>query len=365
MGKRLAPKEGGSRFWLVVILCALAALILIGVGLSYFWNFLEAYEVSRPRNTVNSYMEDLSAQHILDLAGEELVRQVDGRVMDRETCRAEALTALEGEYTCAKNLSRSTEEKQVYALRAGSRVIGSFWMEQVGEPQWDFIPWAVTGEEFDLSFLLSEPVSVIAPEEYTVYVNGSPLPRACVVEEYPYPQLADIADSYDLPVMVRYETGPLLGPTTVTLTDSLGRNVDPAADTGTFLENCADEERAELEETVRTFVTTYVNYSTRNESDLDVGLAALQRLMIPGGALAKRMKNAQEGFEWIPAHQTAEVADLRIDLITRLSEGLYFCDVTFTVNLHNNYNNPQTVTTAKMVFRQTDNGLLAESMIIL
>lgn len=357
--KRVSP------FWIGAAVYGVAALALIGIGLSYFWSFLSAYEASRPRNTVNGYMETLNAQHVLDLAGQELLSRVDGRLRDEEACRAQVLAALQGEFTCAKNISQSTEDVPVYALRLGSRVVGSFRMEQVGEPSWGFTPWEVTGEEFDLSFLLKEGVSVTAPEDYTVLVNGVPLTRDCVAEEIPYPELAEFSDSYTLPTMVRYEVGPLLGEAQVVMTDRDGVPVATETDTKAFLSNCSDGEKERLERTIRTFVAAYVNYTTRNEEDLTASLQALKRLMIPQGALAKRMQGAISSLSWITMDQTAAVTALEIDLISRLADDLYFCDVTYTVDIKNSIRQYQTVSRAKILFRQTDSGLLAETMIII
>ena len=363
--KRLARKEKKSHFWIGAFLYAVVALVLIGMGLNYLWDFLSAYEVSRPGHTVDSYMETLTPQHILDLAGGDLVSQVDDRLRDEAGCRAQILASLSGEFTCARNISRSSDRTRVYVLRLGSQVIGSFRMEQVGQSRWNFTPWEVTGEEFDLSYLLGETVNVVAPDGYTVLVNGLPLPRECVVEEIPYPQLSEIAGSYELPTMLRYEAGPLLAGTTVTMTDQAGRPVDTDFDPQAALDNCVEGERAQLEETIRTFLTAYVDYTSRNIEDLTVALNALKGLMIPDGELAHRMTGAQNGLSWIPRGQTATITNLEMDLISRLEDGLYFCDVTFAVDTTKGFQTTKTVTRAQVVFRRTGAGLLAETMIII
>ena len=366
MGKRVS--ESSNRFWTGVGIYVAVALVLIGIGLALFWNFLGAYEASRPRNTVADYLETLTPQHILDLAGEDLLAKVDERLRDEDGCKAQVLAALEGNYTYARNTSRSTEDTQVYALRLGRQIIGSFEMKQTGRSSWNFTPWEVTGEEFDLSYLLTEPVKVTVPEAYTVYVDGVPLPRECVVEEMTYDafaELVDNGDNYDFPVMLRYETGPLLGEAAVTVTDGAGQPADLEFDPMAVLDNCTDEEKTAMDKTIRTFVKAYVNYTTRNTSDLNVGLREVKKLIVPGGKLALRMDRVQSTLGDIPPHQTAEVKSVDVNLLTRLDEGLYYCDITFTVQAYNWYHTPLTVSHAKMVFRQTDAGMLAEAMIIL
>ena len=346
----------------VAAYAALAGAVLV-VGLLLFWSFLTAYEASRPRTAVDGYMETLSAQHILDMGWEDLLSQVDGRLQDAETCKALLLAELEGELTYARKTANSTEDTQFYALKLGDRVIGSLAMERTGKPAWGFTPWRVTGEAFDLSALLGEPVRVAVPEGYTVYADGRPLSGEFVAEETTYDELAELDDSYDLPRMFRYEAGPILGEITVSVTDPAGKAA-PEIDTGALLDNCTDGEKTLVEDTVRAFLKAYVDYTTRNISDLDEGLAALKKLMIPDGRLAQRMERGQHGLSGsVPADQTGSITDLEIHLISRLGEGLYFCDLTFTVDA--SYRDTLAVTHANLVFRQTGEGLLAETMISL
>ena len=362
MAKRLAKKEKGAGFWIGALVYAVVALVLVGIGLRYFWDFLSAYEVSRPGHTVNSYMETLTAQHILDLAGEDLLEQVDGRLGDREAYRPQILSALSGEFTCARNLSHSTDNLTVYALRLGSQVIGSFRMEQVGQSHWNFTPWEVTGEEFDLSFLLGEKVSVTVPAGYSVLVNGAALPPACVAEEgIPYPELAEFAGNYDLPTMVRYEAGPLLGEAVVEVLDGAGERVDLEADPQTFLDNCADGERAKVEKAVRDFVTCYVDFTSCAGEGPIAMLEELDKLMVPGGALARRMRGALDGLSWV-TDRHASVSALEVSLVSKLAGNLYFCDVTYTVDTRDITGKVQVESRVKLIFRQTGSGLLAEAM---
>ena len=364
MAKRLAKREKGSHFWLGAGIYAAVALVLIGIGLSCFWDFLSAYEVSRPGHTVDSYMETLNARHILDLAGEDLLAQVDGRLGDGETYKAQVLAALAGKYTCARNISRSTDQTQVYALRLGSQVIGSVQMEQVGQSHWNFTPWAVTGEEFDLSFLLGEKVSVTIPQDYTVLVNGISLPQDCVVEEaIPYPQLAEFAGDYDLPTMVRYEAGPFLGEATVTILDGAGEPVDLETHAEIFLENCDQGEREKVEKAVEAFIKCYVDFTSCAGEGPIAMLEELNKLMVPRGELARRMRGALDGLYWV-TDRHASVSALEVSQVSRLAEDLYFCDVTYTVDTRDITGQVQVESHIKLMFRQTGSGLLAEAMVV-
>jgi len=361
MGKREAKRKFPN-FLTGMAIYGAVVLTLILIGLTLFWGFLTAFEASRPRNAVDGYLESLTAGHIREEALPALLEQVDTRVQDEAACRERLTESLEGKLTAAKNVSRSTADIQVYILRQGSQVIGSFQMERTGKPSWGFTPWTVTGEEFDLSFLLGNKVSLTVPPGYTVYVDGKPLPGSCVTQEdIPYPELAEFVGDYDLPTLMRYEAGPFLGQARVTLTDDEGNAVTPDAGSEVFLDNCSPEEREAVDQAARAFVQTYVDYVSCTGSDPATTLQWLRKLMVPDSALAKRMRDALAGLHWV-SDRHATVSGMEVGLISRLGEDLYFCNVTYTVNTRDITGQVQVESRVKLLLRQTGGKLLAEAM---
>ena len=69
----------------------------------------------------------------------------------------------------------SDENTHVYALRCGKQVIGTMTMTRTGQQLGNFTAWEVADEEFDLSYLLSDPISITVPAEFSVYSLGNQL----------------------------------------------------------------------------------------------------------------------------------------------------------------------------------------------
>ena len=42
------------RFWLIWAVSVLSFLTVVGIGLLIFWDFIAAYEVSRPKNAIEA-----------------------------------------------------------------------------------------------------------------------------------------------------------------------------------------------------------------------------------------------------------------------------------------------------------------------
>ena len=53
-----------SRFFLGMILYAAVFLAFAAIGIAVFWQYMEAYELSRPLTAINSYLAELDMQYI-------------------------------------------------------------------------------------------------------------------------------------------------------------------------------------------------------------------------------------------------------------------------------------------------------------
>ena len=62
MSKKNKRKIGA--FWKVLIIFAEVFLIATVIGLLFFWDFIEAYEASRPQNAIVAFMNELTPEKI-------------------------------------------------------------------------------------------------------------------------------------------------------------------------------------------------------------------------------------------------------------------------------------------------------------
>ena len=57
-------KKGFKRFFLGLLIFAVVFSCLAVWGLTGFWSFIEAYELSRPKNTIAPYVQQLTKEQI-------------------------------------------------------------------------------------------------------------------------------------------------------------------------------------------------------------------------------------------------------------------------------------------------------------
>lgn len=356
------------RGWLIFTIClllyAIVFLVALGFGLDWLWGYMASYEASRPNHTVESYMENLTPAYICDKSA-DLIAKADSSVQSPEQCRQVITEALSGKFTHIKNLGESTDDKTVYLIRCGSRIIGRFEMAQTGTNEHGFPLWKVTSDSFDLSYLLTSGHTVTVPDTYRVTVNGAELNDAHItVSGIRFPLLQEFYDAYTLPTLVTYETGATLGETEMVVTDPAGIPIiiDEAASYDSLLPFCADGDAQRLEDAVAGFIQDYVDFTSCTNNDVHGNHDRLQEHILPGSALAKRMTDAITGLKWV-SDRGAKVAGIDIASLVDIGGGKYLCDVVYRVDTRNITGSVQTESHVKMIFTETDDGLKAETML--
>ena len=351
-------------FPVALLAYALVFLCAAAIGFDFLWDYMDAYEQSRPHIALHAYEEKLTAQYVADKCT-DLIGQIDHKVQSEENCRQVILDALKGNFSFAKKSSESDEDHHVYVIRCGAKVIGTMEMERKGESMQGFIPWQVTKDSFDLSFLLTDPVSITVPEGFTVTVFGNTLDSSYITKsDIPFSLLKEFYDEYDLPHMVTYSAGPFLGEATLTPLDTNGNAVaiTEETDMNTFLNNCSAEENDALTDVVQNFVQCYMDFTSCKNNSTSTNYQELAKFMVSGGELAKRMRDAFDGLSWV-SDRHATLDKVEIGHFANIGNGRYLCDVTYTVNTRTFNGDVKTTANVKLVFLQTENGLKAEAMV--
>lgn len=358
----IAKKRTRRLFPLALILYAVIFLGITVLGLHSFWDYMGAYERSRPQNTVDAYSRQLTPEYI-SKACEPMIDKVS--IQSKETCQKVILDALQGEITCAKNASLSTETKQVYMIMCSKQVIGSMEMHQQGESNFGFTPWVVTKDSFDLSYLLTKTFSVTVPNDYPVYFFGTKLTENFITEDHiPYPALKEYYGSYSLPYMVTYTAGPFLGQPELLITDPSGTpvQIDKNTDLSAFLNNCAPEEISALDAITDDFIHRYVDFISETKNDTMGNYRRLAQHLVPDGDLANRMYMAIGGLNWV-SDRNATVTAVDIHRYVNIGNDRYLCDLTYEVTNKTYAGVTQSVNHIKVIYLKTEAGLKAEAMV--
>lgn len=364
MAKWKKKHTGALIFTIFLCLYAIAFLFLTSKGLDYLWKYMEAYEASRPKYGIEAYMESLTQDYICD-KNADLIAQIDHNVQSEEACKDVIRQAIGTEYTYVKNIAETTDNKIVYLIRAGSKVIGRAEMTPVGETSYGYTPWKVTADSYDLSDLLAPSVRVTVPSFYEVSVNGNVLSQDYITESGGhFSLLEEYYADYQLPTIVTYEAGPFLGGGEMVVKDAEGNVVDMSTvtDMNTLLPACTEEEIVKVKQIVTDFVQDYVDFSSKTGGDTSYNYRKLMEHIVPNGVLAKRMYAAIDGLYWV-SDRGAKLDSIEISAYYPMGDGRYMCDLVYKVNTRNLTGQIQTESHIKITVIETDKGLLAESMV--
>ena len=352
-------------FLLGMVIYAVLFLTLTFFGLRYFWDFIAAFEESRPLNTINAYMDQLTVEHICDTQT-DLLKLAEDDLVSEETCRQLMRDALKDEITYAKKSSESTDTKTVYVLRSGSRIIGSVTMTATEIDEYNFARWKISEETFDLSFILAEKsYRVTVPEEFQVYVNGELLDESYIVESgLKYSAVERLYKDFDLPTMVTYQASVPLGECVGVVKDASGNEIviGENTDYNVFLENCTDAERTELKTFSEAFVDSYVLFTGNANDKAKANYQNLMKFVVKDSDLANRMKMALDGLSYAQS-KGDQVVSLVINRAISLGDGHYICDITYEVDTTGRNGVVRTTNNVQIIVVRTEDGMKAESLI--
>ena len=363
-------KNNGMGFAVFTLLYAVAFLTLVGFGLKWFWGYMEAYEASRPHNAIDSYMAKVDRDYIIAHSG-DFMAEVDPNFQDEETCREIVQDALKGEISYARKASACTEDTQVFVVRCGKQVVGTFSIETVQEDEYGFKPWTFQEESYDLSYLMGEEtITITAPEGYSVYVGGVQLDESYIVEQSTsdYAVYGDLYEEYDLPrfVLNTYEVGPFLGePCESEVFDPEGNpfTYDEAFDPYTLLPELDSRTEKKLEAFVEEFLEAYVIFAGCANDSRATNYYKVIQYVVPDSNLAKRMFDALDGLQYAQSRGD-KIAGITIHHMLPLADGEYLCDVTYLVDTIGNDGVVQTTTKCRLVIVRSGDKLLVESKVI-
>ena len=310
-------------------------LVIAIIGLVIFWNYMDAYEKSQPKNIIDSFIYNLDEAHIKTLSS-DFIQSVNHDVQSDEDCLAVITDAIKGGVTYARNMAECTENKMVYMLMSGENTIGKVVLTTNGTGAFGLAKWEVTEEFFDFSYLLNEGVTLEVPGSYKVYADGKLVGRKSIIQQdTPIEVLKDFyADYNTLPYMVTYKVGPYLGDVEIAITDAEDNPVtqEQAKDLAFILDNCSNSEKDTLDNLVNGFIDSYVRFSTNADEKLNENYADVLTYIVPDSDLAKRMADALNGLKW-NKNQDAEVLSKTAHYRTRLAGGLYLYDVSYEVKV--------------------------------
>lgn len=359
-------KKSFLKFGVGMAVYAILFLAAAAFGLSKFWDYIAAYEASRPENTMDAYMQQVDAEYLCRGGEDQILTAVDQNIQPADEVRAYILSTLTGEIRYAKKMSESNDARQVYMVMCGKEPVCKVTLTPQAADQYGFAPWTVTDEDFDLSYIKTSTATITVPSDYPVYLGNTCLDSSYITaDQLPYQEIAQYYKDYTPPYMVTYTSGPFLGELSLRVTDPKGRDVtiDKNTDMSAFLDNCTNEQIAQLDPLVQSYLERYVDFLSCAGNNPEANYQKLREVLVPDCDLEHRFRDAVRGLTWISDRRSV-ISSTTFNHWVDLGNDKYLCDVTYEVDTKLHDGMAHETTTLHLIITETSNGPKVEIMTI-
>ena len=340
-------------FWkgLLIYICVMLALICVGFFL--FWNFMSAFEASQTDGVVNQYLKhDIQTSLRSAVANYAAAEEETTGAFQTEEDISAALTETlsNGTLSCRKAIGTYTSEQPVYTVRLDKTEIGTLRLAPGSHRllSFGFDTWEVSDTAFDFS-KLGKNVTVTAPKDLVLTLNGTELTDKYITGTGLYPDLEPYADSLptDSGSTVTYSVGTLFTEPEVSVVSNGSRcTIENENGAVSVVNQCPAGLETQLTEYSKNFVQTYLAFT----SNASGNSGAVQAYMIPGSPLSQRITASLDGMSWVHG-VTATVEDLSVSNF-RYYGSAAICDARYTLISGGN----ATENNMHVVLTETDSG---------
>ncbi len=176
-----------GRFWIGLGIYAAVFALVIAAGLVVFWNFIKAYELSRPDTTMLSFIESTDEDYWLDLIKTSAQTPFSEFEDQEQLTETLLLSKIRGQdITYSKYTGVFTDDSPVYIISAGDTQFcrASLIPEEKSSVGFGFTTWQLGKTELLESFdqPYSRTIQLTVKEDAEIILNGK-----AVSEEYALP----------------------------------------------------------------------------------------------------------------------------------------------------------------------------------
>jgi len=365
-------RHGFRRFLIAYILLFVLIAVL---GVRCFTPIVAGYERSLPKNPVDEYVASFNEDKVRALSA-GFVSTINRQIETEEESYAEVLKLFQGEVSCRRISSETSDSSCAYSIIIGGKTAGKIVLETQDPMRGGFAEWirprhwAVTSEEIsDLSGLMKS-ASTTVPNNVRVYFGGLELDSSYIKGEPK--KIVALKDLYsmnpELPVMVTYEVDGFIAEHEFRYTDLNGNPVelagDGVSDDAFILENCTEAEKAALDAFAEQFLRLFVNFNSNSGGGFAYNLTELRKLCVPGTTYYDNLALAKDSLSSTAAHNNS-IDDITMTSHFRLDADTIVVSLTYLYSEDPGHGQARKQARCDMdlIIKETESGYLVQSCI--
>ncbi len=202
-------KKKHTFFWIMLVYILLFAGA-IAVGFRYLWQYMEAFESTRPENYMKAYMASKTDEDWYAMLLKHTDIPVTRFESAEEVFRTYYDSTVSGDFTYSKKGGRYQDDRPVYSLRAGGKELAVITLgaDESSPAPFGFSYWSVTDFQpvFTAADIERASVEILVPSTSTVFLNGIALGAEELTDAHvDYEDLTELERQMpDRPYLVRY-----------------------------------------------------------------------------------------------------------------------------------------------------------------
>lgn len=335
---RLDNRSGKKKvkvFWpLYAIFVSLMILGWLFV-IIYCKKCLVKYEASQPENVIANIAENLSNGQLDDMSFEGGSRFESDSIL-KDTY----FNTLSGQEITFEKAAGSSGTRPIFNLYSGNKSIGTVTLKATSSESMMLLLTAQTWEIESVTpnYETGDTgVTVKAPSDYTVYINGIACDdRELVDASAEIEDFVNVAPYTEVPTMAEYRIDGLMFAPEVKVLDASGNEAALEEDGSTYTASFASTDiPADLEARVLKFAEDYTNFFSGDLPGCFTSIDCLRPMFTSDSYFfgpAEIYRREDMGF--YSAHTEPVFANEKVSGYTPVTDNFFYVDVYFEKNLH-------------------------------
>ncbi len=322
-------RRGAAIYRIFLLTWISALLIVISVFLGKFYDYLDKYETdyraSRPEVITEDVMTLFRTENvgaIYDLLSHK--PEAGEYESDKEVLDYMKLMLEQGQISFSEDKSVSCEEHPVYDISSGDAVIARAEYREIPKTAESDIPrWELADLEFPVNPEIS--VSIKAPENVNIFINGKPLSDTAVVSVEEEPEAQRFFDEFvQIPPMTERVYDGLFFTPEVTAKSADGTDIPVVYDQeeDRYRVDYPDDrpDREEMEEFATRAVSAYASFVSG-----DLEESVVRRYFTPDNRFLYYMTHAE--LRYFTRHLAEEIHSTEVLDFVSYSDDAFYCEV--------------------------------------
>ncbi len=231
-----------SKFWKIYLAVVISVLVIIGASLAYLWHVMNLYEQSTPAYAMQALENVYSKDEYIILAQNS---EIEDSAYESNDVRSKLFQSRlqGGELKSTRFSQGGSDTEQMYQVKAGDEIIGSFSLVFVDEGMFGY--WRI--EKPKITPKMWGNLTVTIPQNANLTVNGVPVQSSDITQEnLPYELLRNLPDDITKPGQKCYEIKNLMAQPTLSVTDEHGNVLETLIEQKDVHAQSVQQEQASL-----------------------------------------------------------------------------------------------------------------------